>query len=108
VDLNPVRAGLVGSAADYPWSSAAAHLSGVDASGVVDLEAWNQSGRGHDWGEFLRRGEAAASAPLVRSATLLGTPLGEPEFVAELQQASGRPLRQRPPGPAPRARAECA
>jgi putative transposase len=28
VDLNPVRAGLVGCAADYPWSSAPAHVRG--------------------------------------------------------------------------------
>ena len=105
-DRNPVRAGLVGSAAGYPWSSAAAHRSGVDPSGVVDMEAWKQSGRGGDWGEFLGRAEADASAPLLRSATLLGTPLGEPEFVARLEQASGRRLRPRPPGPGAQARAE--
>jgi putative transposase len=28
VDLNPVRAGFVGEAAEYPWSSACAHLDG--------------------------------------------------------------------------------
>src|SRR6266478_6143086 len=30
VDRNPLRAGMVRGAADYRWSSAAAHLSGVD------------------------------------------------------------------------------
>ena len=30
VELNPVRAGLVADAADWPWSSARAHLSGRD------------------------------------------------------------------------------
>ena len=30
VELNPVRARLVDSAADWPWSSARAHLSGRD------------------------------------------------------------------------------
>jgi len=108
VDLNPVRAGLVGSADGYPWSSAAAHLNGVDPSGVVDMRAWNQSGRRSDWSEFLSRGEAAACTSLLRSATLLGTPLGEPEFVAQLEQASGRRLRPRPAGPAAQVRAECA
>ncbi|HEY2482162.1 MAG TPA: transposase, partial [Caulobacteraceae bacterium] len=36
VDLNPVRAGLVDRAADWPWSSARAHLSGRD-DGVVSV-----------------------------------------------------------------------
>jgi putative transposase len=30
VELNPVRAGLVARAEDWPWSSAAAHLAGRD------------------------------------------------------------------------------
>ena len=30
VELNPVRAGLVSDAADWPWSSAKAHLAGRD------------------------------------------------------------------------------
>jgi putative transposase len=108
VDLNPVRAGLVGSAGGYPWSSAAAHLNGIDPTGVIDREAWNQSGRRCDWGEFLSRAEAVDGASLLRRATLLGTPLGEAEFVARLEQGSGRRLRPRPPGPTVRARAECA
>ena len=100
VDLNAVRAGLVGSAA--------AHLNGVEPTGVVDMRAWKESGQRSDWREFLGRAEAAACTSLLRSATLLGTPLGEPEFVARLEQASGRRVLPRPPGPAARARAECA
>jgi putative transposase len=108
VDLNPVRAGLVGRAAGYPWSSAAAHLGGVDLSGVIDMRTWNESGRQSDWAEYLDRGEAAACASLLRSATLLGTPLGEPEFVTRLEQASGRRLRPRPPGRTAQAQAKSA
>ena len=36
VALNPVRAGLVARAADWPWSSARAHLAGHD-DGVVTV-----------------------------------------------------------------------
>ncbi|MER8751896.1 transposase [Mesorhizobium sp. M1050] len=36
VGLNPVRAGLVSQAADWPWSSARAHLTD-EANGVTDL-----------------------------------------------------------------------
>lgn len=38
VELNPVRATLVRSAADYAWSSAVTHLGGKDAAELVDLE----------------------------------------------------------------------
>lgn len=40
VDLNPVRAGLVGDAVEYPWSSARAHLEGSDQLGLLDDWAW--------------------------------------------------------------------
>ena len=52
VDRNPVRAGIVRQAADYRWSSAAAHLSGVDQSGLLDpglvasAGPWGGLGRG--------------------------------------------------------------
>src|ERR1017187_7308725 len=40
VELNPVRAGLVGAAADWPWPSAAAHLGGRDRTGLLDPTEW--------------------------------------------------------------------
>jgi hypothetical protein len=56
------------------------------------MEGCNESGRRGDGGEFLERGEVAACASLLRSAT----PLGEPEFVAGLNRpaagACGRVL----------------
>ena len=42
VDLNPVRAGIVGDALEYPWSSARAPVEGRDAGGLLDLELWRQ------------------------------------------------------------------
>jgi len=35
VELNPVKAGMVDSAWDYPWNSVHAHLSGYDKLGLV-------------------------------------------------------------------------
>ena len=35
VDLNPLRAGLVGDAEQYPWSSASRHVGGSDAADLV-------------------------------------------------------------------------
>ena len=42
VERNRVRAGWVGAAWDWPWSSAASHVSAVDATGLLDLQAWQR------------------------------------------------------------------
>ena len=42
VDLNPVRARLVESASEYPWSSERAHISGRDGWGLLDLDLWRE------------------------------------------------------------------
>jgi putative transposase len=42
VEQNPVRAGLVRQAWKYPWSSAAAHLDGRDAAGLLNVSYWKQ------------------------------------------------------------------
>jgi REP element-mobilizing transposase RayT len=54
VERNPVRAGMVGEAAEYRWSSAAAHLSGEDPDGVLDLEWWRGEAP-DDWAARLRK-----------------------------------------------------
>jgi hypothetical protein len=44
VERNPVRAGMVGRARDYPWSSAAAHITGHDEHDLLDMEWWYREG----------------------------------------------------------------
>jgi putative transposase len=53
VDLNPVRAGLVGEPAQYPWSSAAAHVTGDDAAGLIDEWEWSELELQGDWKQRL-------------------------------------------------------
>ena len=38
VERNPARAGMVDRAPDYAWSSAEAHISGIDGTGGVDMK----------------------------------------------------------------------
>ena len=45
VEQNPVRAGLVRQAADYPWSSARAHITGKDQQEILDQEWWRREAR---------------------------------------------------------------
>ena len=71
VERNPVRAFLVSHAADYRWSSAAAHLTGQDAFPLVD-------------------GRAASDSSLPRDCTCAGRPFGTEALVAELEKRFGR------------------
>src|SRR5690349_11524784 len=36
---------MVASAAEYAWSSAAAHLTGLDTTGLLDMQWWQKKGR---------------------------------------------------------------
>ena len=76
VDRNPVRAGMVKDALDYPWSSARAHADFVDSSGVVDLEVWQRLAGGLDWRRFTGDGEEEDTLQVIREHTRSGSPLG--------------------------------
>jgi putative transposase len=96
VEVNPVRAGMVDSAAEYPWSSAAAHLGGPDPWGVLAMEDWNKCWTPLDWQHLLGSGTDEDAA--IRQATYGGRPLGSAEFTRQLEQFLQRPLQRRPPG----------
>ena len=89
VERNPLRAGMVRGAADYRWSSAAAHLSGVDETGILDMEWWRREGRAADWAQVLDEEESEASSAL-RRCTYAGRPFGDTSFVSEMSQRFGR------------------
>src|SRR5580658_8665789 len=44
VERNPVRAGIVPRARAYRWSSAAAHITGHDESGLLDMNCGDSKG----------------------------------------------------------------
>jgi putative transposase len=99
VALNPVAAGLVRRAEDWPWSSARAHLAARDddLAIVAPLLA-----RIPDFAGLLAApADAAATIRLERAATI-GRPLGSPAWIAALEARLGRILAPRRPGPKPR------
>jgi len=102
VDLNPVRAGMVGWAEDYPWSSARAHVEGSDARGMLDLAAWGEVRGITAWQQTLRDPISTEHAQTIRTATQVGAPLGSGSFVAALEQQQGRTLKLRVRGRPPR------
>ena len=49
VELNPVRAGLVRNAWEWPWSSARAHVTGIDETGLLNMDLWRTRFDGNRW-----------------------------------------------------------
>ena len=98
VDLNPVRAGIVESALDYPWSSARAHVTGSDPAGLLDLTLWAEVCPLGDWEGALQEGPTAGWIEQMRRATRSGKPLANKDFVRELESRKGVNLQIRRPG----------
>ncbi len=90
VTLNPVRAGLVKRARDWPWSSARAHLAGQNDA-VVDVAPVLE--RVGNFKEFLGAEfeEEAAYGPLRRAETI-GRPVGTSDWLKGLEKRTGRSL----------------
>jgi len=103
VELNPVRAKLVGRARDWRWSSARAHHSGRDGELVKVAPLLDRVG---DWKAFLGEGLDATQREAIRACERTGRPLGAPAFVRKLEKKLDRPLVKRKPGPKPESTAK--
>ena len=97
VELNPVRAGMVSAAAEWRWSSAAAHCGSGPPEAVLDMERWRKRWTVAEWAEHLAAGESASEAARVRQYTHTGRPLGSEQFVADLEHSTLRTLTPRKP-----------
>jgi len=96
VECNPVRAGLVVEAADYPWSSAAPHC-GLRKDPVLSPDL-PLLGTVRNWPAWLRETGDTAEFELIRRRTLRGLPCGAEAFVEHVARLMGRPLLERPRG----------
>ena len=89
VELNPVRAGLVANAEQWPWSSASPHLSGRDdrlvkVAPLLALVA--------DWRGLLSSAVREEELRDLRQHGRTGRPLGDETFVGRLEAMVGRVL----------------
>ncbi len=96
VELNPVRARLVGDPAKYPWSSAAAHVRGCDDDLVKVAPLLGMIG---DWSTFLGQDTSEQEAEVFRLHERTGRPLGNDDFVGYLENMIARRLRKESSGP---------
>jgi putative transposase len=106
IDLNPVRAGMVGQAREYAWSSHA-HYIGLRTDKMVTPHSlvWELGNtpfaREAAYAELVHAGISAGQRQALTDSVLRGWALGEPDYVKKLQQmtqrrvsmsAAGRPL----------------
>ena len=104
VDLNPVWAKIVEQAADYEWSSAQAHVTGRDPAGLLDLDVWRELCPLQDWAGVLQESPALDKgwAVQLRNATRCGKPLGNKDFINDLESKNQADLKIRRPGRPPK------
>jgi len=95
IDLNPVRAGMVAHARDYPWSSYA-HYVGQRCDKLLTPHplVWELGNtpfaREAAYANWVHAGVSAANQKALTDSALRGWALGEPEFVASLQKMTER------------------
>jgi putative transposase len=99
IELNPVRAGLVENAWDWEWSSARAHVTGTDPSGLLNMDYWRSRYTGESWREFLKEAERRKQINYrIRAATSSGRCWCSDELARELERRLGRPILPLPKG----------
>ena len=98
IEQNPVRAGLVATVDDYPWSSARAHLGAMDETGMLDLSRWSAVWTPVEWRDYISVTAASVETQLIREATQVGYTLGSPTFLDQLEQRFGRSFHRRSVG----------
>ncbi|HWT72773.1 MAG TPA: transposase [Oxalicibacterium sp.] len=111
IELNPVRAGMVPAAGDYPWSSYQHHV-GIKSDPVVTDHAlyWALGNtpfqREATYRELTEQGVNEADVSAITEATLKGWAIGSDQFKASLEKQTqrrvsktkrGRPARRKEP-----------
>lgn len=98
VEQNPVRAGLVQSAEDHPWSRARAHIWGMDPQEIIDAAWWGKMHPPGQWRARLQDGAAKQESRFMERCTYAGKPCGENDFLAHVAKYSSAQLVLRRPG----------
>src|SRR3569623_1896464 len=104
VELNPVWAGLVARAEDWPWSSARSHVTGTP-DGLTDPKGL--AGIHRNWRAMLRLGlesgdlSAEAIAAIVSDQSSV-RPWGDEPFIERLEELPGRRLKRQNAGTRPK------
>jgi putative transposase len=96
IERNPVRAQIVKAAWNYPWSSARAHVFNQEDP---LLNSNFMSSEVKDWKSFLSEEDNQMDENLFKSHTNNGRPLGDNQFIEDIEKLTGRVLHKQRPGP---------
>jgi len=96
IERNPVRAKIVENAWDYPWSSARAHVFKQKDHLLEDNFMVSEI---KDWRLFLSEEDKQADINLLKTHVNTGRPLGDSQFIEEIEKLTGRVLHKQKPGP---------
>jgi len=98
VELNPVKAGMVGRAWDYKWSSVHAHLAGKDAGSIIETgPLLDLAG---DWRRYLQEAQSYETEEFSKHERT-GRPLGNDGFIEMAEKLLKRDLKKKRPGRKP-------
>jgi putative transposase len=100
VPMNPVRAGLVVRAQDWPWSSARAHLAERDDGVVTTAPLLDRIG---DFAALLDADQDEAAVTAIRRSRSTGRPVGAEDWIRALEAETERTLAPAKRGPKARA-----
>jgi putative transposase len=96
VENNPVRAGIVSQAEEYPWSSASVHVKGkIDRVLSEDCYVIEKIS---NWSAYLREKEESSIIDEIRRNTKTGRPCGDNGFIFSVEDLLGRKLGASPWG----------
>jgi putative transposase len=96
VELNPVTAGMVREAGDYPWSSARFHL-GINTRDAL-VKDKNLMGLIDNWSEYLKGNDEPRIKTTLLRGIRTGRPAGSEQFIEMIEQLTGRDLVMRKAG----------
>lgn len=100
VMFNPVRAKLVHGPEQWEWSSARAYFGGGDDP-LIDaklLDKWRTNVKALTVGGQ----ETDAAYEVIRKAETIGRPIGQPEWLRQIERQTGRQLAPKKRGPKPK------
>ena len=101
IELNPVKAGLVNTFEEYPYSSARFHLQ-LSVDSVMRDRYFNISPS--EWRQFIQEGlqnseMMAHEEQVIEENIKTGRPIGSDVFVEYVEKLTGRVLKRQKRGP---------
>lgn len=98
IEQNPVRANIIDNPCLFKWSSAKAHVTNIDETGLLDMDYWKMVSKTVQWERRLQIEESPETVKLFRKRTRSGIPFASNEFIRRLESKFGIKIFPNPMG----------